>query len=135
MCLTYYSEDPGLAPVTEAQIRLTLDALRRQPHRGQAVVLEVDGSAAGYALLIPFWSNEYGGEVCEVDELFVAPSHRGRGLGSALFDAVERGEIGRTPAVAIALGVTRNNQRARRLYERLGFVETGVGLMRPIPRP
>jgi len=135
MCLALNSEDPGVAPVSEAQIRRTLEVFRREPHRGRALVLEVDGSSVGYALLIPFWSNEYGGEVCEVDELFVAPSHRDRGLGSSLFDALERGEVGNRSAVAIALGVTRNNTRARRLYERLGFMETGVGLLRTIRRP
>ncbi len=58
-----------------------------------------------------------------------------RGLGSALFAAVERGELGSKSPVAVALGVTPSNARARRLYTRLGFEETGAGLVRPIRRP
>ena len=135
MCLAYYAEDPGVAPVSETQVRRTLEAFRREPGRGAAAALEVDRATVGYALLVPFWSNEYGGEVCVVDELFVQPSHRNGGLGSALFAALERREIGNQAAVAIALGVTPRNVRARRLYSRLGFVETGTGMARLLRRP
>src|SRR5579862_851219 len=83
MCLQFYSEDPGLEPVTAEHMRRTLETLRREPSRGRAVVLEVDGQTVGYSLLIAFWSNEFGGDVCEIDELFVAPSHRGVGHGTA----------------------------------------------------
>jgi GNAT superfamily N-acetyltransferase len=130
MCQHYYREDPGPAPVGEAQVRRTLEALRHEPHRGRAVVAEAAGEIVGYALLIGFWSNERGGVVCEVDELFVAPAARGRGIGTALFAALERGELGAASAVSIELGVTPGNEGARRLYERLGFKATGVGMMR-----
>src|SRR5262245_18857576 len=56
MCLAYYSEDPGVAPVSREQIHRTLDVLRREPYRGRALILDLDGSLVGYALLIPFWS-------------------------------------------------------------------------------
>jgi GNAT superfamily N-acetyltransferase len=134
MCLAYYREDPGL-PVAGEQVRRTLHVLRHEPQRGRAVVLEVAGRLAGYALLISFWSNELGGEICEVDELFVMPDFRNRGSGSALFSAIERGEIWGDSAVSIELGVTRDNVRARRLYERLGFsVTNGTGMRRMLRR-
>jgi ribosomal protein S18 acetylase RimI-like enzyme len=92
--------------------------------------LEIQKQASGYALLIPFWSNELGGSVCVVDELFVLPEHRGQGHGQSLFAAIEQGDVWSAPIVAIALGVTPNNDRARRLYERLGFVSVGVSMVR-----
>ena len=73
MCLGLYREDPGPRPVAREQIEHTLAMLRDEPSRGRVLVLEVDGRPEGYALLIAFWSNELGGEVCEVDELFVNP--------------------------------------------------------------
>ena len=85
---------------------------------------------AGYALLIAYWSNELGGEVCAIDELFVAPDSRSRGHGAALFEAIGRGDLWPGPAVALALGVTAGNGRARRLYQRLGFVAAGVSMIR-----
>jgi GNAT superfamily N-acetyltransferase len=134
MCLDLYREDPGPLPITPEHIRRTLAELRRAPSRGRAVVLEVETRPAGYALLISFWSNELGGEVCEVDELFVVPHHRKQGFGTALFTAIADGSVWPTPAVAIALGVTPANVRARQLYERLGFSAIGISLVRRTPR-
>ena len=72
----------GLNPV-ERRAELedaVLAKLREEPNRGRAVICDVEGRTVGYALLISFWSNELGGEVCYIDELFVAPLYRGRGL-------------------------------------------------------
>jgi ribosomal protein S18 acetylase RimI-like enzyme len=122
-------DDPGPRPVGPEQMRRTLAVLRREPARGRAVVLELDGHLIGYSLLISFWSNELGGEVCDVDELFIAPEHRSRGHGRSLFAAIERGELWPAP-VAIALGVSPSNARARRLYESLGFSAIGTSMVR-----
>lgn len=130
MCGELNREDPGPHPVPPEQMRETLAVLRREPMRGRAVVLEVDRVLAGYSLLIAFWSNELGGEVCDVDELFVVREHRGQGHGRALFAALERGELWPVPPVAVALVVTPGNSRARQLYERLGFAAVGVSMVR-----
>jgi [ribosomal protein S18]-alanine N-acetyltransferase len=130
MCHALYREDPGTEPVPDDNIRRTLAALRREPSRGRAVVLEIDGRLVAYALLIAFWSNELGGQTCDVDELYVLPEHRNRGLGTSLFDAIERGDVWPERPVAIALIVTAGNDRARRLYERVGFKAMGTTLIR-----
>ena len=130
MCMALYCEDPSGEPVPDSHIRHTLAALRREPLRGRAVVLELDGRVVGYALLIAFWSNELGGQTCEVDELYVLPEHRSRGHGTSLFDAMERAEVWPERPVSIALIVTPDNQRARKLYERLGFRVMGTTLVR-----
>ena len=134
LCLRLYDEDPGPLPVTPENMHATLAALRRDPHRGRAVVLELQGQVSGYALLIAFWSNELGGDVCEVDELFVAPDHRNQGHGTALFAAITQGNLWPAPIAAIALGTTPDNAIARRLYERLGFVAVGISMVRRLSR-
>jgi ribosomal protein S18 acetylase RimI-like enzyme len=73
----------------------------------------------GYALLIPYWSNEFGGVLLFVDELFVLREVRNRGIGHSFFRFL-------TPdrpfdAVALGLEVSPHNAKARRLYESLGF--------------
>jgi GNAT superfamily N-acetyltransferase len=91
MCMALNSEDPGPAPVEPEQVRRTLTKLREQSNRGRAVVCDIDGRAVGYALLISFWSNQLGGEVCNIDELFVAPEYRGRRLATTLFKRLADG--------------------------------------------
>ena len=127
MSLAYFSEDPGVVSVSPEQIANTLRQFDREPSYGQAVILEVDDGVAGYSLLVPFYSNEMGGLVCVVDELFVRPAARGRGCGTALFRAIEAGQFGAYRAMM--LGVTPRNDRARRLYERLGFRVAGVTMV------
>ncbi|MBN2308605.1 MAG: GNAT family N-acetyltransferase [Candidatus Hydrogenedentes bacterium] len=56
--------------------------------------------------------------------LAVADSHRGQGLGSRLMDAVI--EAGRAAGKSkVVLTVVQDNEKARRMYERRGFVRTG----------
>jgi ribosomal protein S18 acetylase RimI-like enzyme len=97
--------------------------------------LKVGEQPAGYAILIAFWSNELGGEVCHVDELFVTRDLRGRGHGRELFTAITSGDLWPSPIVAIALGVTPDNARARRLYEQLGFATVGASMVLRVPPP
>jgi ribosomal protein S18 acetylase RimI-like enzyme len=130
MFLELYREDPSPEPVPDEQLLRTLRAFREEPIRGKALVLESDGEPIGYAFLVSFWSNELGGEVVNVDELWVHADHRGRGAGTQLMERLQRGELwGRVP-VAIDLEVTPDNHRARALYERLGFVAGKNTVMR-----
>jgi len=132
MCLGLYREDPGPPPGGTRHMRETLATLRREPWRGRAVVLDLGQEVVGYALLIAYWSNELGGEVCSVDELYVTRDFRGRGHGTRLFEGIERGDLWAAPLIAIALGVTPGNTRARRLYERLGFAAVGTSMVKRV---
>lgn len=114
-----YREDPAAQPVDPAGFPRTVRALLAEPARGLVVLMGSGGSVVGYALLIPYWSNEVGGVICFVDELFVEPGQRGRGWASGLFAwLAEERPFG---AVALGLEVTPGNQRARALYAGLGF--------------
>lgn len=131
MIMGLYAEDPAPAPVTPQQIGRTLDELAARPLRGRVVVWDSGGGPEGYALLCSFWSNELGGEVCIIDELFVQRTERGKGAATALVQGLV---IGSWPwfrdAVAVELEVTPGNARARALYERLGFAAYKNALMR-----
>jgi ribosomal-protein-alanine N-acetyltransferase len=60
-----------------------------------------------------------------INNLAVAPEHRGAGAGTALLTTVMR-EGARLGARRATLEVRRSNEAARRLYERLGFTMAGV---------
>ena len=135
LSLALNTEDPGPNPVPAEHVRRTLRVFRAAPARGRALVLEVDGRAGGYAFLVPCWSNELGGEVCVVDEVYVAPAHRGRGHATRRFESLAaRREPWLAEIVALALETTPDNERARRLYERVGFRARNVAMRRLLPR-
>jgi GNAT superfamily N-acetyltransferase len=129
--LALYEEDPAPTPVTLAGALRTLRKLEAEPVRGRAV-LHGDGFGIdAYALLCSFWSNELGGEVCIVDELYVVPSARHRGIASRLIAGLAGRELAWfRDAVALELEVTPGNVRARALYARLGFAAYKNALMR-----
>ena len=135
MCLALYAEDPGTDPVSEENIRKTLRALRERPARGRAMALELEGRVCGYALLISFWSNELGGEIDVIDELYVEPAHRSRGHATRFIETLATGsESWTSSAVALDLEITSHNLRARGLYERLGFQTRNLTMHRRLPR-
>jgi ribosomal protein S18 acetylase RimI-like enzyme len=127
MMRALYAEDAPSSGYTPRNFRATIDHLLAHPDHGRVVLLTEGSNVRGYALLIPFWSNEFGGTVVHVDELFVAPAARGRGIGAGLFAILERERP--FGAVAVLLEVSPANGRARRLYESLGFRERANRIM------
>jgi ribosomal protein S18 acetylase RimI-like enzyme len=120
LALALYREDPSSEEVpAEANTRRTLAELRATPTRGRAVVLEHEGRVRGYALLIAYWSNELGGEMAHIDEVYVAPELRSQGHASALVAALP--QLWPGALTWVQLEVSPANVRARALYERLGF--------------
>ena len=73
---------------------------------------------AGYALLAHTWSQESGGDVIWVEELYVLPQFRGKGLGTAFFEELRR----KYPhASRFRLELEPDNERAEKLYRKMGF--------------
>jgi GNAT superfamily N-acetyltransferase len=56
----------------------------------EAVLAEVGGVAVGYALYFPTFSTFRGKPDLYLEDLFVRPEHRGRGIGKALLASVAR---------------------------------------------
>lgn len=114
-----YSEDEAASPVDRSRFPLTIDFFLANPSRGRIILFEEGISLRGYALLVPFWSNEFGGHMVVVDELFVTPEARNRGIARNFFRFL--GEQRPFDAVALALEVSPGNTGALRLYQSLGF--------------
>lgn len=122
LVLGLYEEDPSSTPgnvMNADRFARTFEELMAKPDKGRIVLMERDGSVVGYAILIFFWSNEYGGDLVNIDEVFVSPTHRGGGVGEAFFTWLRSEWSGR--AAALTLETTPANHRAIALYERLGF--------------
>jgi ribosomal protein S18 acetylase RimI-like enzyme len=100
--------------------RAALARLLREPQRGCVALWDGPAGPVAYGILAYGYSLEFGGIDAFVDELFVAPAHRGHGLGGRLLDALEA-EARRASAVAVHLEVDDGNGRAQGLYARRGY--------------
>jgi GNAT superfamily N-acetyltransferase len=109
----------GLAPPDAAAAeRLLADAFGPRP-RYELLVAELDGEVVAYAAFFETYSTFRAQPSLYLEDLFVAPAARGRGVGSSLLShlgrlAVERG-CGR-----FEWSVDDWNERARRFYLALG---------------
>lgn len=121
MMLGLYEEDEAAHPVDSSVFPATIEHLVSHPSTGQIVLFRGNRELMGYALLIPYWSNEFGGVLLFVDELFVLSEYRNQGIGRRFFRHLE--EQRPFDAVALALELSPSNRRAHRLYESLGFVK------------
>jgi ribosomal protein S18 acetylase RimI-like enzyme len=93
-----------LTDATLGQAWLVLDA--RQP--------------VGYVIFTYGFDVEFGGRLATITDLYLEPSHRGRGIGGKVLEHVE--EYGRSTGLrGLELQVERDNAEARRLYEKSGF--------------
>lgn len=119
MILDLYQDDPDNKFMTEEKIQLTFHTLEQHPDYGRVLVFEQKNRIIGYAILINFWSNEYGGILLIIDELFVVPAFRNQGIGSAFIKHLIA--IRHSNFVALKLEVLPYNDRALKLYESLGF--------------
>lgn len=114
-----YAEDEAVSPVDQSRFAANVEFLVFHPSSGSIVLFRERETLVGYALLIPYWSNEFGGTLLYVDELFVVPEARRRGIGTAFLILIEKHRP--FEAVALALEVSPGNASARRLYQSIGF--------------
>lgn len=114
----FYSGGASLHGANLAHIDSTFAECVKGSPFAQAYIIEEDGKPAGFALFSFTWSNESGGMVTLLEELYVAPEFRGLRLGTQFMDWMldTYKDMSR-----IRLEVCRQNDGARRLYERYGF--------------
>jgi GNAT superfamily N-acetyltransferase len=116
------------AQLAEHDIDTPRDAVARavagmiaDPARGFILVARPN---LGVAYVSHIWALEHGGLSAWLEELYVVPAERERGVGTALLVAA----IARARAAgcaALDLEVTRDHARAERLYARTGFMPLG----------
>lgn len=116
--------------MVDASLSGLLDFVFSEPHA--LLVAEEQGAAAGFLLMLEAMPDE----VTRMPQAFVAymavePSARGRGIGTQLLAAAE--EAARERGLPyMGLMVTEENEAARRLYERAGFLTERRLLCKPL---
>ena len=115
-------------PLNPDRARAAFRPLLAAGSLGQVWLAEVDGEPAGHLVLTFGYSMEYGGRSAFVDDLFVRPALRNRGVGRAL--------VGHARAICEGLGVRamhlevgRSNAAAQAVYRAVGFESTDRELL------
>ena len=72
---------------------------------------------SGYAMLAKSFSTEFGKNCIWIEDLYVLPSARSRGIGRAFFEFVRK----KYPDCVLRLEVEKENVRAIALYEKCGY--------------
>lgn len=90
------------------------------PALGRLLAIKSNGALVGYALIAFSYGLEFGGRVAFIDELFILPSARSLGVGSAALAQIETlcAECG---IRALRLEVEDGNSKATPLYLRTEY--------------
>ncbi len=112
----FYSSPAVLHAVPREYFTRTFDEMTRSSDYTQGYILCDGDSPVGYGLLAKTYSQEAGGKVIWIEELYVREGARGKGLGKEFFAFANT--LG---AKRLRLEVEPDNERAIALYHALGF--------------
>lgn len=119
MAKEFYKSDAVLHNIPDENIYKTFDTIVSGSPFADAYIYEHNGDIAGYALLSLTYSNEAGGHVLWIEEVYILTEYQGHGFGKELFAFIEKAY--KDKVVRIRLEVEEANHRAISLYERLGY--------------
>ncbi|MGR3636500.1 MAG: GNAT family N-acetyltransferase [Shimia sp.] len=108
-----------IASDTDGRVAGLLPLLRGSPY-GAAYLLGPRRAPVGYIVVTFGWSVEFGGMDAFIDEVYIRPTVRGRGMATealiGLAKALESVDV-----CALHLEVDRSDETAQKLYLRAGF--------------
>jgi GNAT superfamily N-acetyltransferase len=108
--------------IERASLELAVRGVLEDSRRGAIVIaLSEEEVMIGIACLSFLWTLEHGGASAWLDELYVLPEHRERGVGSLLLGHAT-GVARAAGCRAIDLEVERDHARVVSLYTRNGFL-------------
>jgi ribosomal protein S18 acetylase RimI-like enzyme len=119
MIKSLYIEDPDGDKMTDEKIEKTIVYLHLHKDHGKIILLKQSNIIVGYAIIINYWSNEYGGIIFYIDELYIKSEFRGQGIGTGFIKNLINKRYNN--CTAIFLEVIPSNERAYNLYAKIGF--------------
>lgn len=117
MATDFYSSPAVLHSIPQKYLQNTVQAVLGATPFADIYIFEENSTAVGYGLLAYTYSQEAGGTVCWLEEIYVRPAARGTGVGAAFIEFVKK----TVPAARYRLEVEPDNTRVKALYRRHGF--------------
>ncbi|MEM6941050.1 MAG: N-acetyltransferase [Pseudomonadota bacterium] len=119
LCAAFHAEEE-IASTEESRTAALMPLLEGNPY-GAVYLIGPPRAPIGYIAVCFTWSLEHGGLDALIDELYVRPGVRGRGIASEVLSALPKA-LGQHGLRSIHLEVAHQNTNAQRLYRRAGFV-------------
>ena len=115
----FYSSEAVLHPVPMRNIESTFRELIKRDTYIECRLCEEEGEAIGFLLVAKTFSQESGGMVTWIEELFLKEQYRGEGRGKEMVAYIEQN----FPASRFRLEAEPDNSKAIHLYKKLGYRE------------
>jgi GNAT superfamily N-acetyltransferase len=119
MVFGFHAGDSCEEKLSTTRIKRTIEKLTSNPDRGKILLFFFEKAVVGYAIVICYWSNELGGEIIFIDELYVKPFFRKQGIGKQFIKYLVNCK--EKDAKAIQLEVKPANKRVGKFYLKQGF--------------
>ena len=123
-----FSQEAEFTPDYGKQAR-ALERILSEESAGTVYVAREEGLVVAMASLIYTVSTAEGGTAALFEDLIVLPSHRGRGIATALVRFIIA-EARRRGVLRLTLLTDMQNERAQALYRKLGFADSSMKPMR-----
>lgn len=127
MAIEFYNSPAVMNPIPEVFHYKTFEEIIRSEDYLCGYFFEYENKPAGFCVTAKTYSPEAGGIVIIIEDLYIRPEFRSKGLGSVLFKELE--ENGDPRLKRLRLEISEDNTRAISLYERLGFKRLPYGQM------
>jgi len=127
MVEAFFNSDAVQHSIPRENIVNTFDEIMSGSPYAKAYIIEKDGETAGYAQISLTFSNEAGGLVVWIEELYIRERFRGAGLGKGFLAFIRKEFQGK--AKRFRLEITETNTSAECMYLRSGYEHLGYRQM------
>ena len=117
MMRTFYSSPAVLTNGSEEIFESDFNACISASPYIEGYVYEEMGEILAYSMIAKSFSTEYGRPCIWIEDLYVTRGHRGRGIGTALLEYIEK----KYPDALLRLEAEAENERAIGVYRKFGF--------------
>src|SRR5579859_3169765 len=120
-------------------VRNGVETLLKDPAKGVYFVAETDrksatGEIAGQLCFTREWSDWRNGDFWWIQSVYVKKEWRGRGIFTALFEHVQQLARRQPEVCGLRLYMEQGNERARRVYQKLGMKQTHYQVFEKLTR-
>lgn len=119
MMRVFYASDAVMTNGSEEIFESDVKACLAEGVPLEGLIFDDGGKTAGYAMLAGGFSTEFGKPCLWVEDLYIKPEHRRKGIGRTFFEYINKNYRGHI----IRLEAERENLPAVKLYESCGFEE------------